>query len=532
MREAYSSRRLIKIKYFEWTQWMKSMIASVSRNLIAPSFHVPALPQWLYGQSQFISLAGSARMSIDRREIANDSRPPERASTLAALKARFGSRYADSAALRQQHGHTTTWIPNQPPDAVVFPETTDEVVEVVNLCRASRTPIIPFGVGTSLEGHLNAPLGGVCLDFARMKRVLAVHTDDMDCVVEPGITRKELEAHLRDTGLFFPLDPGADATMGGMAGTRASGTMAVRYGTMRDLVLGMTVVLADGSVIRTGGRARKSSAGYDLTRLMVGSEGTLGITTSLTLRLFGVPEAILAAVCPFETLEGACRTVTMAMQLGLGLARIELLDALSIRAVNAHSKLTLRETTTLFLEFHGTRAATQEQIEIFKELAAAEGGGPLDWAERPEARSKLWQARHDAYWAGLGLRPRAKAFVTDVCVPLSRLAECILQTNDDIARAGFVAPVMGHVGDGNFHVMILVDMENRQEIADVEQFSDRLVERALKMDGTCTGEHGVGSGKIKFLGKEHGRALATMAALKKALDPDIILNPGKIIALP
>jgi D-lactate dehydrogenase (cytochrome) len=456
----------------------------------------------------------------------------DRARTLATLKDRFGARYADGLALRQQHAHTTTWIPNQPPDAVIFPESTEEVSEIVQLCRASGTPIIPFGAGTSLEGHLNAPLGGVCLDFARMKRVLAVNAEDMDCEVEPGITRKELERHLRDTGLFFPLDPGADATIGGMTATRASGTMAVRYGTMRDVVLGMTVVLSDGSVIRTGGRARKSSAGYDLTRLMVGSEGTLGIATSVTLRLFGVPEAILAAVCPFKTLDGACRTVTAAMQLGLGLARVELMDVVSIRAVNAHSKLTLPEIPTLFLEFHGTQAATQEQVAIFTELASAEGGGPLDWAEKPEDRTRLWQARHDAYWAGLGMRPGAKAFVTDVCVPLSRLAECIADTMVDIETAKLIATVMGHVGDGNFHVMVMFDMENPEEIAAVETFNNRLVERALNMDGTCTGEHGVGSGKIKFLGKEHGPALDTMVAIKKALDPDNILNPGKIIALP
>jgi D-lactate dehydrogenase (cytochrome) len=456
----------------------------------------------------------------------------DRARTLATLKDRFGVRYADGLALRQQHAHTTTWIANQPPEAVIFPESTEEVSEIVQLCRASGTPIIPFGAGTSLEGHLNAPLGGVCLDFARMKRVLAVNAEDMDCEVEPGITRKELERHLRDTGLFFPLDPGADATIGGMTATRASGTMAVRYGTMRDVVLGMTVVLSDGSIIRTGGRARKSSAGYDLTRLMVGSEGTLGIATSVTLRLFGVPEAILAAVCPFKTLDGACRTVTAAMQLGLGLARVELMDVVSIRAVNAHSKLTLPEIPTLFLEFHGTQAATQEQVAIFMELASAEGGGPLDWAEKPEDRTRLWQARHDAYWAGLGMRPGAKAFVTDVCVPLSRLAECIADTMVDIESAKLIATVMGHVGDGNFHVMVMFDMENPEEIAAVETFNNRLVERALNMDGTCTGEHGVGSGKIKFLGKEHGPALDTMVAIKKALDPDNILNPGKIIALP
>jgi D-lactate dehydrogenase (cytochrome) len=463
---------------------------------------------------------------------ANENRSSARAATLAALKHRFGPRYADGAALRAQHGHTTTWIPNQPPEAVVFPDNTAEVVDIVNLCRESRTPIIPFGVGTSLEGHLNAPFGGVCLDFARMKRIIAVNTEDMDCQVEPGVTRKELEAHLRDTGLFFPVDPGADATLGGMAATRASGTTAVRYGTMRECVLNLTVVMADGSVVRTAGRARKSSAGYDLTRLLVGSEGTLGIITSLTLRLFGVPETVLAAVCPFQTLDGACRTVTQAMQLGLGLARIELLDALQIRAVNSYAQLSLAEAPTLFLEFHGTRTATVEQVAIFKDIAAAELGGPFEWAERQEDRNRLWQARHDAYWAGLALRPGTSAVATDVCVPLSRLAECVTQTLADITELGLIAPVVGHVGDGNFHVLPLVNMADAEEIARVETFNERLVERALAMGGTCTGEHGVGSGKMKFMEKEHGAGIAVMAAIKKALDPCNILNPGKIVALP
>jgi D-lactate dehydrogenase (cytochrome) len=455
-----------------------------------------------------------------------------RAETLAALKTRFGSRFSDSLALRQQHGHTTTWIPNQPPEAVVFPESTEEVVEVVDLCRASRMPIIPFGTGSSLEGHLNAPFGGVSLDFSRMKRVIAINAEDMDAEVEPGVTRKELNNHLHNTGLFFPVDPGADASLGGMAATRASGTNAVRYGTMRECVLNLTAVMADGSVVKTAGRARKSSAGYDLTRLLVGSEGTLGIITGLTLRLFGLPEAILAAVCPFKTLDGACRTVTAAIQLNLGLARVELLDALQVRAVNRYSKLSLAETPTLFLEFHGTRAAALEQVEIFKELASGEEGGPLDWAERPEDRTRLWQARHDSYWAGLGLRPGASAMATDVCVPVSRLADCVTETYADIEELGLIAPVVGHVGDGNFHVMPLIDMSNPQEVHAVELFNEKLIARALAMGGTCTGEHGVGSGKMKFLRKEHGAGVEVMKAIKRALDPDNILNPGKIVALP
>ena len=456
-------------------------------------------------------------------------RTAERISTLAALKERFGPRYAEGLALRQQHAHSTTWLPNQPADAVVYPESTEEVVEIVNLCRASRTPIIPFGAGSSLEGHLNAPFGGICLDFARMKQVIAINAEDLDAEVEPGITRKELNNHLHNTGLFFPVDPGADATLGGMAATRASGTNAVRYGTMRECVLNLTAVMADGSVVRTAGRARKSSAGYDLTRLLVGSEGTLGIITGLTVRLFGIPETILAAICPFKTLDGACRTTTAAIQLGLGLARVELLDPLQVRAVNGYSKLSLAETPTLLLEFHGTRAGALEQVEIFKELAAAEEGGPLEWAERPEDRTRLWQARHDSYWAGLSLRPGATAMATDVCVPVSRLADCVTETYADIEEMKLIAPIVGHVGDGNFHVMPLFDMNDPSEIRAVEIFNEKLVERALAMGGTCTGEHGIGSGKIKFMRKEHGAGVDVMKAIKRALDPDNILNPGKIV---
>jgi D-lactate dehydrogenase (cytochrome) len=464
--------------------------------------------------------------------ISSNATSSERAATFGALKTRFGARFSDSLSLRQQHGHTTTWIANQPPEAVIFPETTEEVVEIVNLCRASRTPIIPFGVGTSLEGHLNAPFGGVSLDFARMKRVIAVNAEDMDAEVEPGITRKELNQHLHNTGLFFPVDPGADATLGGMAATRASGTNAVRYGTMRECVLNLTAVMADGSVVHTGNRARKSAAGYDLTRLLVGSEGTLGIITSLTVRLFGIPEAILAAICPFKTLGGACRTVTAAIQLGLGLARIELLDPLQVRASNQYSKLALVETPTLLLEFHGTRAGALEQVEIYKELAGAEEGGPLEWAERPEDRSRLWQARHDSYWAGLALRPGAAAMATDVCVPVSRLADCVAETYADIESMRLIAPIVGHVGDGNFHVMPLIDMSDAEEVRAVETFNARLVARALAMDGTCTGEHGIGSGKMKFLRQEHGSGVDIMKAIKRALDPENIFNPGKIVALP
>jgi len=449
-----------------------------------------------------------------------------------ALAARFGDRLSRSQALREQHANTLTWLKVQAPDAVLFAETTEEVSDVVKACAAARVPVIPFGTGTSLEGHLNAPRGGLSLDLSRMDNVLAVHEADLDCIVQPGVTRKALDDYLRSSGLFFPVDPGADASLGGMAATRASGTNAVRYGTMRDLVLGLTAVLADGRIITTGGRARKSSAGYDLTRLLVGSEGTLGIITSLTLKLYGIPETILSGVCEFGTLEGACNATITALQMGLPLARIELLDEVQIRACNAFSHLTLPEQPTLFLEFHGTEAGTREQVETFAEIAQAEGGGELHWAARPEDRSKLWQARHDAYWAARGLRPGTVLIATDVCVPISALAACVTETKQDIERLGLVAPIVGHVGDGNFHVMPVIDPDDAEERGRVQQFLDRLVERALKFEGTCTGEHGVGQGKINYLAAEHGLGVDVMIAIKKALDPLNILNPGKIFAIP
>ena len=463
---------------------------------------------------------------------------PERPSTeakralLARLAARFGNRFSAGTALREQHANTLTWIACQPPDAVVFAETTREVVEVVRLCAEARVPIIPFGTGTSLEGQVNAPFGGVSLDLSYMNRILTVHTEDFDCVVEPGVTRKALNEHLRDLGLFFSIDPGADASLGGMAATRASGTNAVRYGTMRDNVLSLTAVMADGTLLKTGNRARKSASGYDLTRLLVGSEGTLGIITELTLKLHGIPDTILSAVCPFATIEGACNATIAAMQMGLPLARIELADAVQIRACNAYSHLTIAEAPTLFLEFHGTAASTREQVATFAEIAANEGGGEFRWAERPEERSKLWQARHDAYWAVRGLLPGADVVTTDVCVPISALAACVGETHADIEETGLLAPIVGHVGDGNFHVMPLFDASNAEERRKVQGFLDRLVERALRMDGTCSGEHGVGQGKIRYLAQEHGAGVDVMIAIKKALDPLNILNPGKIFALP
>ena len=449
----------------------------------------------------------------------------------AQLAGRFGTRFSRGASLREQHANTLTWLTLQAPDAVLFVETTEEVSEAVRLCAAARVPVIPFGTGTSLEGHLNAPDGGVSLDLSRMNAVLRVCQDDLDCTVQAGVTRKALNAHLRDTGLFFPVDPGADASLGGMAATRASGTNAVRYGTMRDLVLGLTAVLADGRVVKTGGRARKSAAGYDLTRLLIGSEGTLGVITELTLKLYGIPETILAGVCPFETLEGACNTTIAALQMGLPLARIELLDEVQVRGCNAYSQLSLAETPTLFLEFHGTDASTREQVEAFAELAEAEGGGPLAWAGPHEERNRLWQARHDAYWAVRGMRPGAEVIATDVCVPISALAACVQETKRDIEDLELLAPIVGHVGDGNFHVMPLIDTGDSEELRKARDFLDRLAERALRFEGTCTGEHGVGQGKIGYLAMEHGLGVDVMIAIKKALDPLNILNPGKIFAI-
>ncbi len=451
------------------------------------------------------------------------------AAALPILKQRFGERCETGRAIREQHAHTTTWLPNEAPDAVVFVESGEEVAEVVRTCAEHRVPVVPFGVGSSLEGHVNAPGGGISVDFSRMNRILSVNAEDLDCVVEPGITRKQLNEHLRDQGLFFPIDPGADATLGGMAATRASGTNAVRYGTMRDNVIALTAVTADGTVVRTGGRARKSSAGYDLTRLIVGSEGTLGIITGLTLRLSGIPEAISAAVCPFETLDGACQAVIATIQCGVPVARIELLDSVQVRACNLYSKLDLPERPTLFLEFHGSGTGVQEQAETVAAIAEEYGGGPFDWSTRPEERTRLWQARHDAYWASFLLRPGARGIATDVCVPISRLAECIAETKADLDEAGFIAPIVGHVGDGNFHTLVLVDMDSPDEIARAEAFMERLALRAIRMEGTCTGEHGIGQGKMKYLRRELGPGVDVMRAIKRALDPDDILNPGKIL---
>jgi D-lactate dehydrogenase (cytochrome) len=453
-------------------------------------------------------------------------------AALGILKQRFGERFQTGMAIRGQHAHTTTYIPTQAPDGVAFPESVEEVQEIVKVCAEHRVPVIAFGVGSSLEGHVNAPGGGISLDTSRMNRVLSVNAEDLDCTVEPGVTREDLNAYLRDTGLFFPIDPGANASLGGMAATRASGTNAVRYGTMRENVLALQAVMADGSMVTTGRRAKKSSAGYDLTRLLIGSEGTLGIITSLTLKLYGIPQAISGGVCPFPSVETACQAVIATIQMGIPVARIELVNALQMRALKNYSKLDYPESPCLFVEFHGSDAGVAEQAETFGEVAAEYGGGPFLWTSVAEERTKLWKARHDAYWASLTLRPGAKGLSTDVCVPISRLAECIAETEVDIAEMGLIAPIVGHVGDGNFHTLVLMDVDDPKEIALAEKFVSRLTMRAIAMEGTCTGEHGIGQGKMGFLEHELGHGVDIMRTIKAALDPQNILNPGKILPAP
>jgi len=447
------------------------------------------------------------------------------------LAQRFGRRLSTGQAIREQHSHTTTYIPSQLPDAVVFVENAEEVKLVVRACAEHKVPIIAFGAGTSLEGHVNAPSGGISIDMTGMNRLLSVNREDLDCTVEPGITREDLNVALRDTGLFFPIDPGANATLGGMTATRASGTNAVRYGTMRDNVIAVTAVTAAGEEIRTSRRARKSSAGYDLTRLFVGSEGTLGVLTSITLKLQGIPQAISGGVCPFPTVEDACNAVIMTIQMGIPVARIELLDALSMKACNAYSQLDYPESPALFLEFHGSDAGVAEQAETFAEIASDCGGGEFLWTTNPEKRNQLWKARHNAYWAALQLRPGAKGISTDVCVPISKLAQCVAETQVDIAEHELLAPIVGHAGDGNFHVLVVFDENDPAEIAGAEDFVGRLNERAVKFDGTCTGEHGIAQGKQPYLAAELGGSVDLMRQIKMALDPDNIMNPSKIFTL-
>ncbi len=452
----------------------------------------------------------------------------ELVTLLGRLTALLGDRVTTNINVRDQHGHDEGYRPGQPPDMVVFPLTTNDVSAVVRVCADLAVPMIPYGVGTSLEGQVMAPSGGVCIDLSRMNEVLQVNPTDLDCTVQAGVTRRQLDQFLRDQGMFFPVDPGANATLGGMASTRASGTNAVRYGTMRDNVLGLTVVLADGRVVKTGGRARKSSAGYDLTNLFVGSEGTLGIITELTVRLYGRLEAISSAVCSFGVLSDAVDTVIETIQLGIPVARIELLDEVQMDAVNRYSGLSYPVAPTLFLEFHGTRSAVAEQAESVGSIAAEHGGSNFQWAGDEEHRNALWRARHDAAYACKALRPGCEMWPTDVCVPISRLAECINQTRKDIDQSGLVAPIVGHVGDGNFHVVIVLDPNDPEEIQRANEFNERLIGRALAMGGTCTGEHGIGLGKREHLLSEHGDAVEVMARIKQSLDPKNLMNPGKI----
>jgi D-lactate dehydrogenase (cytochrome) len=447
------------------------------------------------------------------------------------LRALLGDRATTSRGVREHHGKDESYFPYAPPDAVVFPESTGEVRDIVGICRRHRTPMIPFGVGTSLEGHVLAIHGGVCVDLSRMNKVLAVHEADLDAVVQAGVTRKQLNEHIRHSGLFFPVDPGADATLGGMAATRASGTNAVRYGTMRENVLALTVVLADGRVVTTSRRSRKSAAGYDLTRLFVGSEGTLGIITEVTVRLYALPEAISAAICSFPQIAGAVNTVIQTLQAGIPIARSEALCATTMKAINAYSKTGYREQPTLFLEFHGTQGGVEEQAKLVQEIARENGGMDFEWTTRPEDRNRLWSARHQAYFACLQLRPGSRAVSTDVCVPISRLTECIVETARDIDKASMPIPLFGHVGDGNFHCEILIHPDSEAELAEAKAFNERVVNRALAMEGTCTGEHGIGIGKMKSLRKELDEAVDLMAAVKRSFDPENLMNPGKIVAL-
>jgi D-lactate dehydrogenase (cytochrome) len=450
-------------------------------------------------------------------------------AALSAIKQRLGDRFSTAQAVRDQHGKGEDHHAVLAPDGVAFAGSTEEVAEIVKICAQYKVPIVPFGTGTSLEGHVAALNGGISIDLSRMNQVLAVNPEDLDCRVQPGVTRKQLNEYLRDTGLFFPIDPGADASIGGMTATRASGTNAVRYGTMRENVLALEVVLADGRVIRTAKRARKSAAGYDLTRLFVGSEGTLGVITEITLRLYGIPEAITSAVCNYPNLDAAVNTVIATIQSGIPVARIELVDQVQVAAINAYSGTSLPVEPTLFLEFHGTASYVREQAEAVKAISDEFGGGDFQWTTKPEERTKLWQARHDAAYAAKAMKPNSKLWATDVCVPISRLAECIHETQEDIKRLRLTAPIVGHVGDGNFHVALVTDPDDADEIARADEFSENLVHRALAMDGTCTGEHGIGIGKMDFLIAEHGEAVSVMRTIKKALDPGNLMNPGKIV---
>ena len=453
-------------------------------------------------------------------------------SVVSELKALLGDRVSTSQAVREHHGKDESYFPYALPDVVVFLRTTEEVRDVVNICRAHRVPMIPYGVGTSLEGHILAVKGGVCIDLSQMNKVLEIHESDLDAVVQAGVTRKQLNEHIKHTGLFFPVDPGADATLGGMAATRASGTNAVRYGTMRENVLSLKVVLADGRVIQTSRRSKKSAAGYDLTRLFVGSEGTLGIITEVTVRLYPVQEAMSAAVCAFESVDGCTNTVIQTIQSGVPIARCDIVCEKTVDAINKYKKTNYRVAPTVFFEFHGTKTSVVEQAETVQAIAREHGGMDFVWATKPEERSALWQARHDAYFACLQIKPGARAVSTDVCVPISRLAECVHETMEDVKNYINPVPLLGHIGDGNFHLMLLVDPDKPEQTELAKKFNKRLVERALKMEGTCTGEHGVGMGKMDSMRLELGDDMMDlMRDVKKVFDPEGLMNPGKVVPL-
>ncbi|WP_020394034.1 FAD-binding oxidoreductase [Thiolinea disciformis] len=442
----------------------------------------------------------------------------------------FGDKFTTNLTLRTQHAHTQTWLPNQPADGVLFAENKQMVIDAVNICHEYRCPLIPFGTGSSLEGQVNAPQGGICIDTSRMDQIITIHQDDLAVTLQPGVTREALNTALRHTGLFFPIDPGANASLGGMASTRASGTNAVLYGTMKDVVLNLEVVLADGRLIRTASRAKKSAAGYDLTHLFIGSEGTLGIITELTLKVFARPEQVAGGVCAFPSILDACNAVIMTIQSGIPVSRLELLDPLQIRACNQYSKLAMPEKPTLFVEFHGSATHVKQQAEQFAAIAEEQGAEPFQWSSDESALKQLWKARHNAYFATQLLRPQAQAYVSDACVPISRLAECVEQTRLDLEESQLIATIVGHVGDGNFHVCLMVDPKDAHEIECVEAFLARISERAISMEGTCTGEHGIGQGKQAYLRKELGEAVDVMLSIKQALDPYNLMNPAKIFS--
>ena len=451
---------------------------------------------------------------------------------LSDLRDLLGDRLSTGQSVREIHGRDEAYSTPALPDAVAFPKSTDEVSAIMKICSAHKVPVVPFGIGTSLEGHVIPICGGISMDTSQMNKVMEIHESDLDAVVQPGVTRTQLNDKLRATGLMFTVDPGADATLGGMASTRASGTNTVRYGTMRENVLALEVVLPDGRVIHTGSRARKSSAGYDLTHLFVGSEGTLGIITELTVRLFGRPDTELSATCAFETIDDAVNTVIMAIQMGIPMARIELLDEVQMKGMNIFNpNLNLPEKPHLFLEFHGSEAGVKEQVDLFQSVAEEFGVSEFDWATKLEDRERLWQARHNAYYAGKSLRKGCEGVVTDCCVPISALADCIARTKEMIVESGMIAPIVGHVGDGNYHLLILIDPENTDEIARAKQLASDVNRTALSFGGTVTGEHGVGTGKMKYMAEEHGEAYLLMAQLKRSIDPLNIMNPGKLVSV-